>query len=116
MCRLGWVEADGTLTESGTYGRDNHKAWQNDDSIGFKSILLRSLAKLYKLLKEHDLNHDLQGALRRFIEKQFASLQQRDTNGNGQYGPWWNGPMDMPTSHSQLAALDVMAAIQLVRH
>lgn len=115
MARPGWVEADGTLTEHGAYGRGNHEEWKNDDAVGFKSILLRSLAKLYIALKNADTQHDLQQSICNFIKRQYDSLQQRNTNGNGQYGPWWAGPMAMPTSHSQLAALDVMAAIHLVQ-
>jgi len=49
-----------------------------------------------------------------FVRWQFKSLTERDMNGKGQYGPWWNGPMDLPTSHSQMAVLDVMAASRLV--
>lgn len=116
MARPGWVETDGTLTEHGAYGIGNHEEWKNDDSVGFKSILLRSLAKLYIALRNADTQHDLQQSIGNFIKRQYDSLQQRDTNGNGQYGPWWAGPMGMPTSHSQMAALDVMAAIHLVQN
>lgn len=114
MRRSSWVDEDGTLTERGAYGKDNHEAWKNDDAVGFKAILLRSLAKLYMVLRDYDLDHELQNLLRAFVQKQFDSLQQKNTNHKGQYGPWWNGPMDTPTSHSQLAALDVMASIHLV--
>ncbi|KAG9627930.1 hypothetical protein KCU64_g18079, partial [Aureobasidium melanogenum] len=115
ICRDGWVEQDGTLTEHGAYGKGNHEPWKNDDAVGFKSVLLRSLAKLLKVLRDTNQEPDLQRQLTEFIKKQFDSLQQRNTNGNNQYGPWWNGPMEIPTSHSQMAALDVMAAIHLVQ-
>ncbi|KAG9719542.1 glycoside hydrolase family 76 protein, partial [Aureobasidium melanogenum] len=115
ICRDGWVEQDGTLTEHGAYGKGNHEPWKNDDAVGFKSVLLRSLAKLLKVLRDTNQEPDLQRRLTEFIKKQFDSLQQRNTNGNNQYGPWWNGPMEIPTSHSQMAALDVMAAIHLVQ-
>lgn len=76
-------------------------------------MLVRALAKLYSALgKEHE---QLKSEIGDFIEKQFESLRKNNTNGNGQYGPWWGGPMEMPTSHSQMAVLDVMAAIHLVR-
>jgi hypothetical protein len=113
--RNGWVEQDGTLTEHGAYGKGIHEPWKNNDSVGFKSVLLRSLAKLLKVLRETKQEMELQLQLTEFIQKQFESLQQRNTNGRNQYGPWWAGPMDMPTSHSQMAALDVMAAIHLVQ-
>ncbi|KIW74655.1 hypothetical protein Z517_11425 [Fonsecaea pedrosoi CBS 271.37] len=112
-----WVDSNGTLTEPGAYpgtGPDKKPAWQNDDAIGFKAILLRSLVKLYKILVRDDSHQEMQTQLVNFIRTQFRSLQLRDTNGKGQYGPWWDGPMDLPTSHSQLAALDVMAAIHAV--
>lgn len=113
--RQGWVEQDGTLTEHGAYGKGNHEPWKNDDAVGFKSVLLRSLAKLLKVLRDTNQEPDLQRELAVFIAKQFDSLQERNTNGNHQYGPWWAGPMEMPTSHSQMAALDVMAAVHLVQ-
>lgn len=54
------------------------------------------------------------GLIKAFILTNFNSLQERNTNGNGQYGPWWTGPFEAPTSHSQLPAMDVMAAVRLV--
>ncbi|KIW88949.1 uncharacterized protein Z519_10433 [Cladophialophora bantiana CBS 173.52] len=117
ITRGSWVDVNGTLTEPGAYpgtGPDKKPAWENDDAIGFKAILLRSLAKLYRILCRDDSHPEMQTQLASFIETQFQSLQLRDTNGKGQYGPWWDGPMDLPTSHSQLAALDVMAAIHVV--
>jgi len=117
MVRTSWIDGDGTLTERGAYpgtGPGQKQAWENSDAVGFKAVLLRSLAKLYKVLCRDGVDSDLQSKLVAFIEWQFQSLQERDTNGNGQYGPWWAGPMDLPTSHSQLAALDVMATIHAV--
>ncbi|THY93253.1 hypothetical protein D6C95_05920 [Aureobasidium pullulans] len=114
ICRNGWVEKD-VLTEHGAYGKGNHEPWKNDDAVGFKSVLLRSLAKLLKVLRDTNQEPDLQHQLTEFIKKQFDSSQKKNTNGNNQYGPWWAGPMEMPTSHSQMAALDIMAAIHLVQ-
>ncbi|THW41213.1 hypothetical protein D6D21_06400 [Aureobasidium pullulans] len=116
ICRNGWVEKDGTLTEHDAYGKGNHEPWKNDDAVGFKSVLLRSLAKLLKVLRDTNQEPDLQHQLTEFIKKQFDSSQKNNTNGNNQYGPWWAGPMEMPTSHSQMAALDIMAAIHLVQN
>ncbi|KAL1297738.1 hypothetical protein AAFC00_006277 [Neodothiora populina] len=120
MIRPGWVDASsGILTEAGTYSRANHEAWRNDDAVGFKSVLLRSLARLYDCLstREHyqQEEDDLRDRIKEFVETQFRAQQERNTNARGQYGPWWDGPMDLPTSHSQMAVLDVMAAVQLVR-
>ncbi|EXJ85174.1 hypothetical protein A1O3_05849 [Capronia epimyces CBS 606.96] len=119
MTRESWIDPDGTLTERAAYpgSPPNQKsAAENDDAVGFKAVLVRSLAKLYRILSRDCLYPDVQDQLVRFIAWQFQSLQERDTtaNGTGQYGPWWAGPMDLPTSHSQLAALDVMAAIHAV--
>lgn len=117
MYREGWVEKDGVLTEHGAYGKGNHEPWKNDDAVGFKSVLVRGLAKLYRVLAVDGGRGytQLRGEIGQFIEKQFDALQEKNTNGNGQYGPWWDGPMEMPTSHSQMAVLDVMAAIYLVK-
>ncbi|KAJ9616137.1 hypothetical protein H2204_014081 [Knufia peltigerae] len=117
MNRTNWVDRDGTLTERDAYprlGGDPLSAWQDDDAVGFKAILLRNLVKLYKILKRDGIDVGLQDEIVEFVQHQFWSLQDRDTNGHGQYGPWWAGPMDVVTSHSQLAALDVMAAIHAV--
>lgn len=119
MTRDGWVDQNGTLTEPGAYpgtGDNKKQAYENNDAIGFKAVLLRNLAKLYQSLLRDDSHPDLQKQLAAFIEHQFQSLQDNDTNGKGQYGPWWDGPRDLATSHSQLAALDVMAAIYAVSH
>ncbi|KAK7899844.1 hypothetical protein LTR67_003589 [Exophiala xenobiotica] len=118
MNRTSWIDGDGTLTERDAYpgtGPNPAPAWENCDGVGFKAILLRNLAKLYRTLRREDVNFELQGTIKDFVEHQFWSLQDRDTNGHDQYGPWWAGPMDLATSHSQLAALDVMAAIHAVQ-
>ncbi|KAI1619892.1 glycoside hydrolase [Exophiala viscosa] len=117
MNRTTWIDGDGTLTERDAYpgtGADPTPASQDCDAIGFKAILLRNLAKLYMLLRNEGLNTGLQGQIITFVQWQFHSLLTRNCNGQDQYGPWWAGPMDLPTSHSQLAALDVMAAIHAV--
>ncbi|KIX07638.1 uncharacterized protein Z518_02291 [Rhinocladiella mackenziei CBS 650.93] len=118
MTRPGWVDDNGTLTEPDAYpgtGDGRKQAWENSDGVGFKAVLVRGLAKLYKTIQRDEADLELQTQIAKFIEWQFQSLQERDTNGQGQYGPWWDGPMDLPTSHSQLAVLDVMAAIHAVR-
>ncbi|KAJ9611432.1 hypothetical protein H2200_004616 [Cladophialophora chaetospira] len=117
MTRDSWVNENGTLTEVGAYpgtGEDKKKAYENNDAIGFKAVLLRNLAKLYKALLRDNCHPHVQQQLVDFIKHQYQILQDKDTIGKGQYGPWWDGPMDLPTSHSQLAALDAMAAIHAV--
>lgn len=119
MRNPGWAhQEEGVLCEDGIYGKGNHDPAKNDDAITFKQVLMRQLCDLYdvigrmrvedqKVLWERQL-------IKTFVNSTFHSLQTRDTNGNGQYGPWWRGPMEMPTSHSQLAVLDVMAGVRLV--
>jgi len=113
-----WVEDDGILTEHETYGEGNHDPAKNDDAVTFKQVLMRHLGTLYevmirkgprseKVLREAQL-------IKTFVNVNFAALQERNTNGNGQYGPWVKGPFCCPTSHSQLAVLDTMAAVMLV--
>ncbi|RMZ90282.1 hypothetical protein DV736_g2485, partial [Chaetothyriales sp. CBS 134916] len=104
-----WVGQDGTLSATEYPGQNS--PWDNNDAVGFKSILLRSLTKLLCTLKANQLDSNLQSALRGFIQRQFNSLTTRNTNGQGQYGPIWAGPFQAPTSHSQLAVLDAMAAV-----
>ncbi|RMD40910.1 hypothetical protein DV735_g4253, partial [Chaetothyriales sp. CBS 134920] len=111
-----WVDLDRTLSSAEYPGRDN-SPWDNNDAVGFKSILLRSLAKLLCILEdaygEVDQEDNLQSTLRAFIRQQFASLTSRNTNGHGQYGAFWAGPFEAPTSHNQLAVLDAMAAVHV---
>jgi len=118
MRRSSWVEENGVLTESGAYGKDNKEPNQNDDAVGFKAVLIRHLATLYNTIVECDTPTPEAAAvlplIKTFVNINFQSQQDRNTNGQGQYGPWWNGPFDMPTSHSQMAVLDVMAAALLV--
>jgi hypothetical protein len=118
MRNPGWVEDNGVLTEHGAYGKGNHEPWKNDDSVGFKSVLLRHLAITYDVIRRTGANsveaQRTAGLIKTFVNINFESQQQKNTNGNGQYGPWWNGPFEMPTSHSQMAVLDVMAAVRLV--
>ena len=116
MNRRQWVDEEGTLTARDEYpGKDNKPPWQNNDAVGFKSVLVRSLAKLYRAIEKEQLAQgNLQGVIRTFIYQQFDSLQTRNSNEEGQYGPYWAGPFTTPTSHSQLAVLDVMAAVYAV--
>ncbi|KAI9731207.1 MAG: hypothetical protein M1834_005400 [Cirrosporium novae-zelandiae] len=117
-----WVTPAGILTEQTAYGPTNHRADQNNDAVGFKSILIRQLAALYEVLDPTFTDHEndameaarIRCLLRTFINTQFLELQRVNVNSVGQYGPWWAGPFDTPTSHSQMAVLDVMAAVMLV--
>ena len=115
--RRQWMNANGILSED-AYSRERFDAFKNDDAVAFKSVLFRSLVKLLVHLERIDgmdqSPNFLQVRLRQLIDRNFDSLQTRNTNGRGQYGPWWEGPMDMPTSHSQLAVLDVMAGIHVL--
>ncbi|QIW95256.1 hypothetical protein AMS68_000774 [Peltaster fructicola] len=118
MRNTSWVEQNGTLTEPGAYGQGKHDPWEDSDGIGFKSVLIRQLGTLYEVLVRTRPDHQKAMAtahlIKTFINVNFQSQQERNTNGNGQYGPWWNGPFEAPTSHSQMAAMDVMAAVRLV--
>ncbi|TKX25734.1 hypothetical protein C1H76_2013 [Elsinoe australis] len=122
--RKDWVQ-DGVVVEYGAYGPENHKAWENDDAVGFKSVLVRSLAKLWKYLRKLEGDVEVEGVgaremvelredIERVVRTTYDSLQANCTNGIGQWGPWWAGPMDMSTCHSQMAVLDVMAVMRLM--
>lgn len=118
MRRKGWVEDSGILTEAGAYGKDTHDPWKNNDAVGFKAVLMRQLGVLYDVIvrTECQLPNALEERkmIEQFVNVNLQSQLERNTNGHGQYGPWWNGPFEAPTSHSQMAALDVMAAAMLV--
>ena len=114
----GWVEADGVLTEKHAYGRGTHDPWKPNDAVGFKAVLIRQLCTLYDVIDRMEgpdtTALKLKDTIKKFININFRSLLDRNTNGKGQYGPWWDGPFECPTSHAQMAVLDVMAAVRLV--
>lgn len=118
MQRRDWVEENGVLTESGAYGRGKDNPYEHPDGVGFKSVLVRHLSTLYQVIRKGPAHSrdaaDTAALIKSFVIVNFRSQIERNTNGNNQFGPWWNGPFECPTSHSQMAVLDVMAAIRLV--
>lgn len=120
MLRRGWVEENGVLTEKGAYGRGTHDPFKPNDAVGFKSVLMRQLATLYEVIKRTQCcsmqAQKVKDMIQNFISINYQSQQDRNTDGKSQYGPWWNGPYEFPTSHSQMAVLDVFAAANLMDH
>ncbi|KAK3703463.1 hypothetical protein LTR37_014453 [Vermiconidia calcicola] len=118
MTHKGWVEDNGVLTEKGSYGRGKSDPLKSNNSVGFKAVLIRQLCTLYDVIMRTSCPHpkapEMKDIIKKFIEVNYASQIANNTDGKGQYGPWWNGPFEFPTSHSQMAALDVMAAIVCV--
>lgn len=91
MRRRNWVEENGVLTEHGAYGKGNHEPWKNSDAVGFKAVLVRHLATLYGVIRRTSSveqrargNADL---IKSFVNVNLQSQLERNTNGNGQYGP-----------------------------
>jgi predicted alpha-1,6-mannanase (GH76 family) len=123
MRNPGWVVPEtGVLHERGAYGKGNHDPMLNDDAVTFKQVLVRHVGNLYEVMRRSGEASGLSREkletevrlIRTFVEINFANLLANNTNGNGQFGPWWEGPFECPTSHSQLAVLDVMATVRLV--
>ena len=114
----GWVEDDGVLTEKHAYGRGTHDPCNPNDAVGFKAVLVRHLCILYDVIgRTEDPNEQdslVLNTIRNFISVNFRSQIERNSNSKGQYGPWWAGPFEYPSSHSQMAVLDVMAAVRLI--
>lgn len=98
MQRESWVAENGVLTEPGAYGRGKHDAYKNNDAVGFKSVLIRHLATLYDVITRTNAPQDeakeIAEQIKTFININFQSQQDRNTNGHGQYGPWWDGPFE----------------------
>lgn len=115
---LGWVEKDGVLTEHGQWRKGQNDPMKGNDCIGFKSVFMRHMGTLYeaivRLNPQDEAAHREARWIKTFVNINYRTLQERNTNGNGQYGPWWKGPFECPTSQSQMAMLDVMAAVRLV--
>ncbi len=118
MTRPGWVEDNGALTEKGAYGRGTHDPLKPNDAVGFKAVLMRQLCVLYDILVRTGNSsvraQESMTMIRDFVSINFQSQLERNNDGQNQYGPWWNGPFEHPTSHSQMAVLDVLAAAELV--
>lgn len=118
MTYIRWVEDDGVLTEKRAYGRGTHDPWKPNDAVGFKAVLIRQLCTLYDVAYRTSVAEnesvELLDTIRNFIPINFRAQIQRNSNGKGQYGPWWAGPFECPTSHSQMAVLDVMTAVRLM--
>lgn len=115
MTRRQWVADNGVLIE---HGRKNHDPLKNNDAVGFKSVLVRQLALLYSLISRTGCQLPTavrtRGMIKSSVNINFTSQLERNTDGQGHYGPWWNGPFEAPTPHSQMAVLDVMSAAVLV--
>ena len=79
---------------------------------------MRQLGVLYEVIGRTacgmSVARDTREMIKTFINVNFRTQLEKNTNGNGQYGPWWDGPFEAPTSHSQFPVLDVMAAVRLV--
>lgn len=115
-----WVNEDGILIE---HKKSEWKAWEGGDGWVFQSVLVRAFAKLFRALKGEGWSQqdaqfrETEGKVRQFVETQYKALRERNCSEEGrgnQYGAWWEGPFEAPTSHSQLSVLDVMAAIHAV--
>ncbi|KAK4554329.1 hypothetical protein LTR86_008537 [Recurvomyces mirabilis] len=118
MQKPGWVENNGVLSDLGAWGRGADEPAKNGDGVGFKAVLVRHLGTLYEVIRQsRDLDPrtmETASYIKTLINVNFQSQQERNTNGNGQYGPWWDGPFVGATSHSQLPVLDLMAVTMLV--
>ena len=112
MIRPDWINENGIL--DGREWPGDKSPDKRDDGVGFKSVLVRSLAKLYRVLHRNQLQQALQTDIESFIRRQYDSNRNNNTNDQGQYGPLWTGPFEVPTSHSQMAVLDVMAAMHAI--
>ncbi|KAF2486254.1 glycosyl hydrolase family 76-domain-containing protein [Neohortaea acidophila] len=118
MTRSQWVEDNGVLTEPDAYGKGQHDPQQNSDGVGFKAVLMRQLCTLYHVIDKMQCPppkaRRVAAMIHAFVYINFHTQLDKNTDGKGRYGPWWNGPFEYPTVHSQLAVLDVMAAAMLV--
>ncbi|KAF4551243.1 Hypothetical protein D9617_14g077000 [Elsinoe fawcettii] len=131
--RPGWVQQpgeneEGVLTEYSAYGPANHPDARNDDAVGFKSVLVRTVGKVYSYLctlllettEVHGMSLQEMASLREelkvFVRRTYQSISRNNVNDIGQYGPWWAGPSAPSTGHSQMAVLDVMACMKLMNH
>ena len=109
-----WVDANGVLKEPAV---DANSSSFHVEFAGLKSILIRSLAKLYRTLEEFGVDYGLRLDIQKFIRTQYHAIRQYAAVGDGRYGPSWEKSPDnqpAPSLEAQWAVLDVMAAIHLV--
>ncbi|KAG8630870.1 hypothetical protein KVT40_000010 [Elsinoe batatas] len=125
MRRREWVE-DGVLAEYSAYGPGTHDAEENNDAVGFKSVLIRTIGKMYDYLRRlRDEEVEVDGLhrrekdmmlekMKRFAETTFESVRRFREDDEGRYGPWWAGPRGRSTMHSNMAVMDLMAVMRLM--
>ena len=109
-----WAESKSVLTDSGVWRRELDAPSKNGDGVDFKSALIRHLGTLLNVCQRLGAANETSVLVRKFLEINLESQDRGNTNGNCQYGPWWNGPYVDATSHSQLPVLDITAATRLV--
>ncbi|KAI4522422.1 glycoside hydrolase family 76 protein [Schizophyllum commune Loenen D] len=95
-----WNRDDGVITEGASPN-------ENNDNVGFKSILIRALDETYNRRKGD--NEALRILIHSYVCVQMNALLDLAADGNN-YSSAWAGPAQGFTTWGQMAALDVFVA------
>ncbi|TRM68594.1 glycoside hydrolase family 76 protein [Schizophyllum amplum] len=95
-----WQGSNGVITEGASPN-------ENNDGVGFKSILLRALDETYN--RRGGDNESLRILIHSYVCVQFNALLELAADGNN-YSSAWAGPAQGFTTWGQMAALDVFVA------
>jgi hypothetical protein len=90
-----WNAKTGVIKEGGG------PAAEQNDNIGFKSVLIRALYRSYAYLQDEQLK----AAVLEYINIQYYGLTQLASDSKTRpitYGRTWTGPYELSTSHTQL--------------
>lgn len=97
-----WQDKEGHITE----GQDGD-ASKGGDGRQFKSIFVRALTEFAR--REYQ-NGDLRKLLKAYININYDTVVNQDTDGNGNYGTVWKGPYAGPYETGQMNVLDLLVA------
>ncbi|KZV90632.1 Six-hairpin glycosidase [Exidia glandulosa HHB12029] len=97
-----WQDDSGHITE----GQDGDPS-QGNDGRQFKAIYVRALTEVSR--REWQ-NADLHNLLRTYININYDTAINSDTDGQGNYGVVWKGPYAGPYGSGQMNILDLLVA------
>jgi len=96
------------LTDANDILREPNDAHTGADVPQFKGIFVRNLMLLNEVAP--------QVRYRKFIHANARALWQHDRNASGQFGFWWQGPVDQVDAARQSSALDLLVAADSLLH
>jgi len=97
-----WTDGNGLLTES-------KGQVDNEDGVGFRSIMIRALVRVYKSTSDQSVRTEIRG----FVNKNFNLMYTNARSGDA-YDVNWYGPFSKRTVWGQFVAIDLVGAAAIV--